>query len=229
MEQEQEEPELTTQHIMEYSVGYARTSTKGKLGTREQNIETQILKLKELGIPAEHIFFDEGISGSVHAKDRKGFQDMMKFIQSKDITKLYTFEISRLGRTFYNTLTLFMELEQDGVQIISLSPNETWTKTEDTNIRKLFISLFTWVAENERRTTQERIKIGIERHKKEKGKWGKPRREINRRAVAQYRANGSTWEEIARKMDIPSSTLRDHRKRWEREDQLKRIEGAGEL
>ena len=214
---------------MENTVGYARTSTKGKKGEREQNIDTQIIKLKELGLPTEHIFFDEGISGSIPATDRKGFQDLMKFARDNDIDKLYTFEISRLGRAFYDTLTLYMELEQAGIHVISLSPNEAWTKTDDPHIRKLYVSLFSWVAENEKRALSERIKLGIERHKKEHGSWGKKRREINRRSVAQYRSRGMSWEEIARKIDVPTSTLRDHRRRWERDDQLKRIEDAGHL
>jgi DNA invertase Pin-like site-specific DNA recombinase len=40
-------------------IGYARTSTK------EQDIDLQINLLKAEGIPAERIFFDVGISGSV--------------------------------------------------------------------------------------------------------------------------------------------------------------------
>ena len=59
------------------AVGYARTSTK------EQNIDTQILQLKNKGIPAEQIFFDEEISGRVPAEKRPGFKQLLKCIESR--------------------------------------------------------------------------------------------------------------------------------------------------
>jgi putative DNA-invertase from lambdoid prophage Rac len=72
-------------------IGYARTSTK------EQNIDTQILQLKNKNIPDEQIFFDEGVSGSVPANQRKGFKQLLDFVDENEVNTIYVFEISRLG------------------------------------------------------------------------------------------------------------------------------------
>lgn len=207
---------------MNKSVGYARTSTK------EQNVDTQIVQLKKKGVPADHIFFDEGISGSVQANDRPGFKSMLRFIESHDIDTIYLFEISRLGRTFVDTLNLVMDFEDKGIRIISLSPSESWSTIEDPHYRRLLISLFGWVAENEKRVLQERIKIGIERYKKERGKWGRPTKEPDYAEVMKYRQNGLTWAEIAREMKIPPSTLYKYRDIWKEEERINRVNKASD-
>ena len=206
------------------SAGYARTSTHGKKGTNEQNIETQIYQLKKQGIDKRDIFYDEGISGSISANERPGFQNLIKHVEKEGIDIIYTFEISRLGRTFFDTLQILMDMEQRGIRIISLSPNETWTDITDPNLRGLFFSIFSWVAENEKRALQERIKIGVERAKKENGTWGRPRKEPNKRIVMQHRARGLTWAEVARVMNIPPSTLYKYRDQWKREEEQEKIQ-----
>ncbi|MDA0525448.1 recombinase family protein [Methanococcoides alaskense] len=207
---------------VEKSVGYARTSTK------DQNINTQIVQLKNKGITPEQIFFDEGVSGSVPAVQRPGFKKLLKYIESHDMNTIYLFEISRLGRTFIDTLNLIMEFEDKGVRVVSLSPSEAWSTAGDPHYRKLLISIFGWVAENEKRIMKERIKVGIERHRKEKKTWGRPTKEPNRKEVMKYRDKGLTWSEISRVMNIPASTLYKYRDIWEEQDRVERVEKASE-
>ena len=199
------------------SVGYARTSTK------DQHIETQILQLKQKGIRDEQIFYDEGISGSIHASKRKGFIQMMKFIEANKVDNIYLFEISRLGRTFIDTLNLVMDFEDKGIRVVSLSPSESWSTVGDSHYRKLLISLFGWVAENEKRILQERIKVGIERYKTENDSWGRPTKEPDKKKVMNYRDKGLTWAEIARAMDIPASTMYKYKDEWMKQDKLEKI------
>ena len=206
--------------ILKNSVGYARTSTK------EQNIDTQILQLKNKGIPAEQIFFDEGISGSIPAEKRAGFKQLLKCIESNDIDTIYLFEISRLGRTFVDTLNLIMEFEDKGIRIVSLSPSESWSTIEDSHYRRLLTSLFGWVAENEKRILKERIKVGIERYKKENDKWGRPTKEPDKKEVMKYRKKGLTWAEISRVMNIPASTLYKYRDVWEERSRVEKVRGV---
>jgi DNA invertase Pin-like site-specific DNA recombinase len=199
------------------SVGYARTSTK------EQHIESQIIQLKNNGIPDEHIFYDEGVSGSVNATKRDGFKQMLKFIEKNDIDTIYLFEISRLGRTFIDTLNLIMRFEDEGIKVVSLSPSESWSTVGDSHYRKLLISLFGWVAENEKRILQERIKIGIHRYKKDNDSWGRPSKEPDKKKVMNYRKKGLTWAEIARTMNIPASTMYKYKGKWDEQDKLEKV------
>ncbi|MBP1909198.1 DNA invertase Pin-like site-specific DNA recombinase [Methanolobus bombayensis] len=176
-----------------------------------------------MGIDTSHIFFDEGISGDVPADDRQGFQDMLKHLRKNDITWVYTFEISWIGRTYYDTLETLIELEKSGIRIVSLSPNESWTKIEDPVMRGVFISFYAWAAENEKRSVQERVKSGIRRVRAEGKTWGRPTKEPNRSLFTRYKNKGHNIAEISRLMDIPDSTLSKYVREWKRQDEQERI------
>jgi DNA invertase Pin-like site-specific DNA recombinase len=181
------------------NIGYARTSRK------DQIIDNQIIALKKAGV--EKIFVDEGISGIVAPAKRRGFSELLEFIENNNVERLYLFELSRLGRSFLETLNLFMEFEERGIKVISLSPSESWTKLEDKAMRELLLSIFAWVAEQERKHLIERTKAGLERAKAEGKKLGRPQREIDWKKVKQYRDKGLSYSAISRLLDIPYSTL----------------------
>lgn len=76
---------------------------------------------------------------------------------------------------------------------------------------------------NEKRILQERIKVGIERYKKENDSWGRPTKEPNKKKVMSYRDKGLTWAEIARALDIPASTMYKYKDEWLKQDKLEKI------
>ena len=184
------------------NIGYVRTSRA------DQYPENQIRELVAHGIDRNHIFTDEGISGSTPAQERPGFQAMIEFIDLHDVQVLYVYEISRLGRTFYDTIDVVRELEEvRGVIVWSLSPQEGWTQTIDRSMRNLMLSILAWVAERERDNLRERTKAGLQRAKEEGKHLGRPYRDINIKKVREYREKGISWAAISRIMDIPYSTL----------------------
>ena len=145
-------------------VGYARTSL------REEQIMNQVKAIKDRygDIP---IFLDEGVSGIVPAKQRKGFSALLRFIEENGgIEDLVVFELSRIGRNFLETLQLVIELEHKGVRVVSVSPQESWTTMENKGIRQLIMMIFAWVAEMERKNLIERTKEGIRRARSEGNK-----------------------------------------------------------
>jgi DNA invertase Pin-like site-specific DNA recombinase len=59
------------------------------------------------------------------------------------VTTLYVFEISRIGRSFLETLDVVRRLEEEcGVIVWSLSPKESWTQTTDRSIQNLMLAIF---------------------------------------------------------------------------------------
>lgn len=199
--------------------GYARTSTS------KQDIDNQIIALKEAGVSPENIFYDEGVSGLTLAKNRKAFKRIYEMISNEEISRLYVFELSRLGRSSAETLQLFIDIELKGVQIISLSPNEAWTKLVDENmkgIRNIFVSMFAWFADIEKKSLSERTKLGQERARKEGKKIGRPENEPDKKEYNRLKATGLKPAQIARVMQVPPSTLYAWLERWEDEDRLKR-------
>jgi len=200
-------------------VGYARTSTS------KQDIDNQIMALKGIGVPPENIFYDEGVSGITLAKNRKAFKRVYDMILSGEINRLYVFELSRIGRSSAETLQLFIDIELKGVQIISLSPNEAWTKLVDENmkgIRNIFVSMFAWFADIEKKSLSERTKLGQERARKEGKKIGRPEREPDKREYYRLKATGLKNAQIARVMQVPVSTMFKWIEKWEEEERIGR-------
>ena len=198
-------------------VGYARVSTN------KQDITNQIIALKEVGVLAENIYCDEGVSGLTLAKNRKAFKKVYEMIEAGEVDKLYVFELSRLGRSSAETLQLFIEIEQKGTQIISLSPNEAWTRLVDENmkgIRNIFVSMFAWFADIEKKSLSERTKQGQERARKEGKIIGRPPREPDRREFNKFLKKGLKPAQIARVMQIPPTTLYGWIRRWEEEERI---------
>lgn len=184
------------------AVGYVRLSTK------DQNENTQVQQLIAQGVPREQIFTDTAVSGTTPATARPGFRALLEFVRSNEITTLYVFEISRIGRSFLETLDVVRKLEEEcGVILWSLSPKESWTQTTDRSIRNLMHAILSWVAERERENLIDRTKAGVERARSEGKHIGRPFRKIDWRKVDEFRAKDLSWSAISRVMDIPYNTL----------------------
>lgn len=189
-------------------IGYVRTSKV------ESNPDNQINLIMDQGVDREHIFIDVGISGASDVEDRPGYLAMEAFIASRAVETLFVFEISRLGRSFIDTLSRVIALEERGIQVYSLSPAESWSRIENKSMRNFMLAIFSWVAEREREVLIERIKAGMDRAKAEGQPIGRPNRDLNWKKIDEYRSKGLSLSAISRILDIPYSTLlRNDRKR----------------
>jgi DNA invertase Pin-like site-specific DNA recombinase len=184
------------------TIGYVRTSKE------EQHPTNQIIALKEEGV--ERIFVDAGVSSMVPADEREGFCSLLRFVGEHPglVDRLMVFEISRLGRSFLDTLTLLKNFEEEGIKVWSLSPKEAWSRTEDKSIRNLMVTIFAWVAEREREVLIERTKLGQARARAEGKKIGRPYRKVDWKKVDEMRAKRISLAGISRLLDIPYETLR---------------------
>jgi DNA invertase Pin-like site-specific DNA recombinase len=184
------------------NIGYIRTSND------EINPENQKMKLRDEVDKNLIIFSDISVSGFKYAPlEREGFRSMLKFINENKVEKVYTFEISRIGRTWKETYDAIKELENKGVMLVSLSPTENFLNIEDKAIRDIILHILSWVAEREHDNMIERTKQGIKRHREEYGTWGKPSKEIDWVKVKKYKNEGMTWTEISRKLGVSLTTL----------------------
>ena len=190
-------------------IGYSRVST------RDQDPENQVRFLENAGIPSDYIFIDRGVSGTMPAESRPGFQRAMKCIEeNKDTVKyLYVYEISRLGRTTIETVNLIEKLEKMGIMIWSLSPKESFTQSSDKNIRTLLLMIMSWVAERERDNLIERTRAGLDRARSEGKMLGRPRAEIDFEEINRMRSEGKNWDKISKIIGYPVMTIYRARKR----------------
>jgi putative DNA-invertase from lambdoid prophage Rac len=186
-------------------IGYVRVSRE------DQNAENQILLLLDEGLSRDTIYVDH-ISGISRMQEREGFSRMMQFLQDhhgEPIT-LYVFEISRLGRSFIETLNMVRTLEESGTRVWSLSPAESWSRIDDKKLRDLMLSIFSWVADRERENLIERTKLGIARARAEGTPLGRPKRSIPWKKVRELEEKKISLAAISRMLDIPYTTLYRH-------------------
>jgi DNA invertase Pin-like site-specific DNA recombinase len=185
-----------------HSIAYARVSTE------DQNVENQCDELLK-HVPREMIFYDKGVSGTTDAKKRPGFRRMLEYlkIHKGEIDRIYVFEVSRLGRTFLETLNLIKEIESTGVKIWSLSPTEAFMRAEDSACRDLLMSIMTWTAQQERANLKARQKFGIAQAKANGVRFGKPKMQLNVDEIHRLQGEGKTTAEIAEILGVCRATV----------------------
>jgi len=195
-------------------VAYLRVSTE------EQTLENQRLAVERWaggnGYLVVKYYEDQARSGAIPPLRREGFRRMIEEIpslQPKPVAVL-TYELSRVGRTFYETLEAINALEALGAPLISISPRESFLQTLDPSIRKLVLAILTWVAERERDLISQRTREGMERVRREGKHVGRPRRELPRSRVEEYLRKGLSLSAISRVMGVSTKTLKRRLEEW---------------
>lgn len=156
--------------------GYARVSSK------EQSLKRQIKELEEKGVDKKNIYKEFGTG--------KSFQNRIEYQKMLDNCKvgdtIYFTSLDRFSRNVRETVKQLEILENRGLKAVFLKEN---ISTEMKGVAQLIISIFSWVAEQERITLLERQKQGYNALKRDakgrliskKGKvLGKPALELNK-------------------------------------------------
>lgn len=189
---------------MKYAFAYLRVSTE------EQTVLNQ--KLAMLGWAESHdyqildYFEDSSISGKTAAIGRKGFQELLGMVALESIDAVLVYELSRVGRTFWDTLEAIKAIEQYS-PLISCSPRETFLQTTEPSIRKLMLGILTWVAERERELLVQRTKDGIIRAKAVGKHIGRPRKVLNTADLISQLSQNKSKIRIAKELGISKATL----------------------
>jgi putative DNA-invertase from lambdoid prophage Rac len=187
-----------------YAIAYMRVSTE------EQTVQTQKVAItkwaKEHDYQILYFFEDPSVSGKIPATSRKGFQDLMEFVRVAQVEAVLVYELSRVGRTFWDTLDAIKVIEEHS-PLISCSPKESFLQTTDPSIRKLMISILTWVAEREREMLVQRTKDGMNRAKIAGKEIGRPEKVIDKNNLITLLAENISKAKIARELGISKATL----------------------
>jgi DNA invertase Pin-like site-specific DNA recombinase len=158
-----------------YTMGYARVSTK------EQNLDRQLQKFEQLGIEDRYIFCDK-VSGATF--DREQYQMMKNMLRRGDL--IYIDALDRLGRTYDGIIAEWKNITREvGADIVILE-NETLFDSRKFksmgDMGKLmedqFLSLLSYVAEQERLKIKKRQAEGIAIAKQNGTPLGRPKKEI---------------------------------------------------
>jgi putative DNA-invertase from lambdoid prophage Rac len=189
---------------MKFAVAYVRVSTG------EQTVLNQRLAIDrwalEQGYHVIYYFEDSAISGKIPAILRQAFKDMLELLKQDRVDAVLVYELSRVGRTFWDTLDAIKAIELYA-PLISCSPRETFLQSTETSIRKLMIGILTWVAEREREMLVQRTKDGMTRAKNSGKPIGRPSKKLDKDNLIRLLAKQVPRTEIARNLGVCKATL----------------------
>ncbi|TPL72297.1 recombinase family protein [Mesorhizobium sp. B2-3-15] len=162
-------------------IGYARVSTA------DQDLETQLVKLKAEGC---EVIRSEKVSGG--SRDgRAELATILDFLRPSD--ELVVTRLDRLGRDTRDVLNLIHECEQKGAFVTVLDPHVS-TRGE---MGHIVLTVLGMVAQMERRFIKERQRDGIEQAKAQ-GIYKGGKQRFDRNAVAVLRDEGKSPTQIAK-------------------------------
>lgn len=143
--------------------GYARVSSK------EQNLDRQLIALKEYGVEENNIKFDKASGKDFN---REGYQNLKnELLRSGDT--LVIKELDRLGRDMNMIKEEWQELIKMGINIVVIDTEILNTQgksdLEKNLISNIVFELLSYMAEKERQKIKTRQKEGIEALKERNG------------------------------------------------------------
>ena len=199
---------------VKYALAYLRVSTE------EQTVLNQKLALQKwadaLGYIILDFFEDSAVSGKIPAIKRRGFQDMLDLLRIATLDAVLVYELSRIGRTFWDTLDSIKAIEEYA-PLISCSSRETFLQTTEPSVRKLMIGILTWVAEREREMLVQRTKDGMSRARAAGKGIGRPQRKMDKNSLINLLLQNQPRVKIAKTMGVSKATLY----KWLREISIK--------
>jgi putative DNA-invertase from lambdoid prophage Rac len=189
---------------MLYAFGYLRVSTE------EQTILNQRIAIKKWASENDYeileFFEDASVSGKVAAINRPAFREMLEIVRNEQVDAVIVYELSRVGRTFWETLDAIKAIEQYA-PLISCSAKEVFLQTTDPSIRKLLIGILTWVAEREREILIQRTKDGMIRAKISGKMIGRPKKFLDKDSLIKLLSQNMPKKKIAQNLGMSKATL----------------------
>ncbi len=151
-------------------------------------------------------FEDSGISGKIPAINRPAFREMLNLVRTDRVDSVIVYELSRVGRTFWETLDAIKSIEEYS-PLISCSPKELFLQTTDQSVRKLMIGILTWVAEREREMLIQRTKDGMVRAKMTGKNIGRPKKTLDKDTLIKLLSQNIPRNKIAKNLGVSKATL----------------------
>jgi DNA invertase Pin-like site-specific DNA recombinase len=189
-------------------VFYTRTSTT------EQNPERQLQNIDGF----DYVFIDQ-CSGTIPLYDRPKGSQIKKLIDEGSLTHLEVHDFTRLGRSTLDCLSVYRELTEKGIRIISRNPN---IRNLDDNgnpdpFSECLLSLIVVLGSYERSLLLERQREGI-KIRKEKGLYTgrqirttetpeKTLSKVKSKKILSYLNKGYSYNEISSIIPCSKSTI----------------------
>ena len=177
-----------------------------RVSTTTQTCENQQMALEvyceRQGWEIKKIYSDDGISGS--QSDRPALNQLMDDARNGKVGDVVVcWKIDRLARSTIDLLRVLTELKSAGVDFCATTQAIDTT----TSYGKMVMTFLGAIAEFERETIIERVKVGLDRARANGTKLGRPRVGIDVPKAIELRNQGLGYKQIAKQLGVPRTTL----------------------
>ena len=135
-----------------------------RCSTTKQDLSVQTQQLIDysnaFGFTIHKHISDFGVSGSEF--NREGLNEIREGIKNKSFNQLLIYSISRLGRSMVETITLLNEMNDNGINVISLKENLDLA----TPSGKMISQIFSVLSEYELETLRSRVRDTLQTKKR---------------------------------------------------------------
>ncbi|OBB45802.1 recombinase family protein [Nocardia sp. 852002-51244_SCH5132740] len=178
--------------------GYARVSTT------HQDLERQIVALREYGIPEERIYTDRKTGATL---DRPGFADLLSRVRDGD--RIVATNLDRLGRNLRECLNTVHEQRERGVGIKTLKDPIPIDTSDASPMAEIAVALLALFAHMERVFMRERAAHAREVAAAKGARAGRPRKLTASQLAAAQAALGAGQkpESVAAAFSVSRATL----------------------
>ena len=142
----------------------------GRVSTESQNLDMQVDKFRLLGVEDRNIYVDKD---SGKNDDRKELQTLLGKLREGD--KVVFYDITRLGRNLKYLITLIEHFYSLGVDFQDLTNPFINTESTRTAEGELIFLIFGALGQYFRKSSNEKVKAGLEAARKRGKKGGRPK------------------------------------------------------
>ena len=176
-----------------------------RVSTTDQDPESQGREVRSFaaarGWATVETYQDLGVSGA--RTHRPALDRLLRDAWRGRFQAVVVWDLSRMARSTLHALQLLQEFEQMKVRLVAVKQ----TFDTDTPLGRAFFTLAAMFAELERSILIERVRAGMARARAEGKRIGRPCRRVDFEELRRLRAQGLSIRQIARRMEVPSSTI----------------------
>lgn len=177
-----------------------------RVSTADQTTANQLHEIAAAGFDVEaHRAIEEVISGSVEAKQRKGWNRLIERLESGDV--LVVTKLDRLGRNAMDVRSTVEDLAVKGIRVHCLALGGVDLTSP---AGKMTMQVISAVAEFERDLLIERTQAGLIRAKAEGRRLGRPVATETRASVQELKAQKFSQSQVAAKLGVSLPTVKRH-------------------
>ena len=186
-----------------------------RVSTHDQDEQLQVPRLREfcsrLGYEIVHEYSDEASGKNAN---RPGWKALLSDARRGEFEAVIVTKLDRVMRSLMQLLDVLQEFEKRRISIITLDQGTIDMGSANSRLQ---IGIIAMVAEWEREIISERTREALQAKKARGVVLGRVPAKFNVRMAALMRLDGRKWTEIAAKVGMNPSTLKNHRKEIEKE------------